>query len=311
LEILREGLGHIPYRLEVTQGDDLLGVLPLAFVRSRLFGKFLVSLPYLNYGGILTEDPKVGGLLVDGAIGLAEQLDVRYLELRHERTMAIEGLINRPGVKVHMRRDLPPSSDTLWQDLKSTVRNQIRKGRKGGFTIVWGGEERLSEFYEVFSHNMRDLGTPVYGRSLFRSVLRTFPERAEICVVRDGPRAVAAALILNGWGVTEVPSAGLLRSHRKSCANMLMYWSLLERAVELGQEVFDFGRSSPNSPTFQFKKQWGAHPHPAIWQYYLRRGQVGDMRPDNPRYSRAIGLWRRLPVPLTRWIGPSIVQGIP
>src|SRR5260370_33057072 len=92
---------------------------------------------------------------------------------------------------------------------------------------------------------------------------------------------------------------------------MLMYWVLVEGAFDRGQTVFDFGRSSQDSNTFRFKRQWGAEPLPAQWQYYVRRGEVSQMRPDNPRYQHMIRLWRRLPVALTRWIGPTIVRGIP
>ena len=100
--------------------------------------------------------------------------------------------------------------------------------------------------------------------------------------------------------MTEVPTASSLREFNPTCANMLMYWHLLDRAVDRGQAVFDFGRSTPDGPTFKFKKQWGAVPHPAAWQYHVREGDGGDMRPDNPRYQRAIRLWQRLPVRLTR-----------
>ena len=92
---------------------------------------------------------------------------------------------------------------------------------------------------------------------------------------------------------------------------MLMYWHLLERAVERGQSVFDFGRSSEDGSTHRFKKQWGAQPTPAEWQYH-RFGEGGDaVRTNNPRYQRLIGWWKRLPVPVTRWLGPFIVIGIP
>jgi FemAB-related protein (PEP-CTERM system-associated) len=199
----------------------------------------------------------------------------------------------------------------LWDQLSAKVRNQVRKGQKGDFTVHWGGAELLDEFYDVFNQNMRDLGTPVFGRGLFGGVLRQFPDRSELCVVRDGARPVAAALLLHGWGVTEVPSASALREYNPACVNMLMYWHLLERAVGRGQEVFDFGRSSEDSPTYRFKKQWGAAACPAEWQYHLRRGTIGTMRPDNPKYQRLIGVWRRLPLWLTRRIGPRIVRGIP
>jgi FemAB-related protein (PEP-CTERM system-associated) len=210
-----------------------------------------------------------------------------------------------------MRLELPKTAEQLNKQIGAKVRNQVKKGRDGNFTVHWGGAELLAEFHDVFSRNMRDLGTPTYGRRLFAAVLDQFPDRAELCVVRDGATPAATALLLHGWGVTEVPSASALRAYRPACVNMLMYWHLLERAIDRGQEVFDFGRSSEDSPTYKFKKQWGAAPVPAEWQYHLRQGTVGDMRPDNPRYRRMIAVWQRLPLGLTRCLGPLIVRGIP
>jgi FemAB-related protein (PEP-CTERM system-associated) len=276
-----------------------------------LFGRFLVSLPFVNYGGVVADDEAAGRRLIEGALELSEQLDVRYLEVRHEHATPHPSLIQRSGQKVHMRLDLPGSTEQLWNRVSSKVRNQVRKAQKCDLTVAWGRDELLQEFYEVFSRNMRDLGTPVYGSRLFRSVLRHFPDRSEFCIVRTGAVPVAAALVLHGWGVSEVPSASSLRLYNHTCANMLLYWHVLERAVQRGQAVLDFGRSNPDSNTYRFKKQWGATPVPAEWQYHLRRGGTEDMRPDNPRYARFIRLWQRLPVWLTRRIGPRIVRGIP
>jgi FemAB-related protein (PEP-CTERM system-associated) len=199
----------------------------------------------------------------------------------------------------------------MWKRFDPKVRNQVRKGEQSGFQISWGSFDLLDGFYEVLSRNMRDLGTPVYGKVLFREILSTFPEHAEICLLRDCGRPAAAALLLHGWGVTEVPTASALREYNPACVNMVMYWNLLERSITRGQQVFDFGRSTTEGNTFKFKKQWGAIPHPAIWQYAVKEGTVTDMRPDNPRYQRAIRLWQRLPVRLTQYIGPAIVRGIP
>jgi FemAB-related protein (PEP-CTERM system-associated) len=311
LNVLRHGLGHTPYCLEAATGATVRGFLPLAYVRSFLFGRFLVSLPYLNYGGVQADDEHVGRQLLDRAAGLADQLNVRYLELRHVRSSEHSALNYLTSSKVHMRRPLPPTPGLLWDKLSAKVRNQVRKGQKSGLEVAWGGLDLLPEFYGVFSHNMRDLGTPVYGRRLFAAILAQFPKEAEFCVVRAGGQAVAAALLLHGVGVCEVPSASSLRQYNPTCANMLMYWHLLERAVQRGHAAFDFGRCSPDSPTFRFKKQWGAEPEQAVWQYYLRRGSAGDMRPDHPRYQRFIRIWQRLPVRLTRVLGPRIVRGIP
>jgi serine/alanine adding enzyme len=311
LVVLQRGLKQVPYCLEAVQGGQTRGILPLAYVRSLVFGRFLVGLPYLNSGGVLADDDDAAAALIDRAVGLAQRLGVRHLELRHERPVAHTALPHRMDGKVHMRRPLPGTVAQLWDGLSPKVRNQVRKGQKGDLVVAWGGVERLGEFYDVFSRNMRDLGTPVYGRGLFAAALRQFPDDAELCVVGAGGRPVAAALLLHGRGVTEVPSASSLRSHNPTCANMLLYWHLLERAVLRGQASFDFGRSSPDSSTYRFKAQWGAHPEPAAWQYHVRAGGIAEMRPENPRYRRLIRLWQRLPVPLTRWIGPPIVRGIP
>jgi FemAB-related protein (PEP-CTERM system-associated) len=210
-----------------------------------------------------------------------------------------------------MRLPLPANVPELWKHLPSKVRNQVRKGQKVNLTTDWGGHNLLPEFYEVFSENMRDLGTPVYGSKLFQSILERFPDRAELAVVRHGRVAVAVGLLLHGWGISEVLSAALLRHYRASNANMLLYWNLLEQTIKRGNQIFDFGRSTKDSNTYRFKKQWGAKPEPAVWQYYLRRGSAADLRPDNPRFRGLIRVWQHLPVALTRRIGPWIVRGIP
>jgi FemAB-related protein (PEP-CTERM system-associated) len=311
LRVLARGLHHDVYALEAAEGGHTCGLLPLAFVRSLLFGRFLVSLPYLNSNGALADGDAARRRLVDRAVALADELKVRHLELRHERPVEHPALTGRMDAKVHMRLSLPDFPGPLWEGLSAKVRNQVRKGEKSGLTVAWGGEELLADFYAVFSRNMRDLGTPVYGRKLFQSILAEFPGDTELCVVRAGREPAAAAILLHGKGVTEVPSASSLRRFNPTCANMLLYWNLLDRAVRRGQGVFDFGRSTLDGPTYRFKKQWGARPAPAVWQYYQREGGAADVRPENPRFQRLIRIWQRLPLPLTRWIGPAIVRGIP
>lgn len=311
LTVLNHGLGHVPYWLEASAGNVIEGVLPLAFVKSWLFGRFLVSLPYLNSGGVLATSEPVATALVDRAVQLADELDVRYLELRHETELLHDALRDRLSTKVHMRLALPERAEVLWKQLKDKVRNQVRKGEKQGFDVAWGGESLLPGFYEVFSRNMRDLGTPVYPQRLFQEILSAFGDRAEVCVVRDAQKPISAALLVHGEGKTEIPSASSLRSYNTTNVNMLMYWQLLQRAIARGQQIFDFGRSTVDSSTYRFKKQWGAQPEAANWQYYVRRGSVGDMRPDNDKYGRLIQVWQRLPVGITKLVGPMIVRGIP
>lgn len=314
LAVLQDGLGHTPYALEFVRDERTCGVLPLALVRSILFGRFLVGLPYLNSGGVVADDDEAASALVDRAVALADRLDVRHLELRHEQTIEHPSLTHRLTHKVHMRLPLPETTGKLWDGLPSKVRNQVRKGQKLGLEVTWGVEDLMTEFYEVFSHNMRDLGTPTYGRRFFDAVLRHFggPERrAELCVVRAGGEAAAAGLLVHGCGVSEILSASSLRRHNPTNANMLLYWNLLERSVARGQGSFDFGRSTRDGSHYRFKKQWGAIEESAVWQYHVRSGDPTDLRPESGKYRLMIQVWRRLPVGWTRVVGPPIVRGIP
>ena len=305
------GLNHEPHVLIARRGGQWVGVLPLSLVRSALFGRFLVSLPYVSTAGVVALDAATASSLIDRAVELADSLDVRFLELRHEDPVEHPRLNQQRTDKVHMRLSLPESSDTLWKDLTPKVRNQIRKGQKQDFEVHWGGLDILEDFYSVFSRNMRDLGTPVFSRKLFSSILEAFPESAEFCTLTSAGKAAAGALLIHGQGITQVPSASALREFNRQNVNMLMYWQLLCRAIERGQSTFDFGRSSQESNTFRFKKQWGAEGEPAVWQYYVRKGDVSEMRPESKKYQLLIKTWQRLPVRLTRWIGPPIVRGIP
>jgi FemAB-related protein (PEP-CTERM system-associated) len=311
LTILQDGLGHEPLVLEAKAHGDTLAMLPLVSMKSMLFGRFLVGLPYLNTGGVLAMEEEAANCVIDQAIATADELNVNYLELRHEVRHLHASLNHELTEKVHMRLELPAASDDLWQNFSPKVRNQIRKAEKAQVTIEWGQHDLLPDFYAVFSHNMRDLGTPVYAHRLFSSILTHLPDAAEICIARHCGQAVASAVLIHGQGTSEVPSASSLRAANPLNCNMLMYWHLLKRAIERGQNVFDFGRSTAGSNTYRFKAQWGAIPHPAAWQYYVRKGNVSDMRPNNPKNQRRVAVWKRLPVWLTRLLGPAVVRGIP
>ncbi|HEY1190683.1 MAG TPA: GNAT family N-acetyltransferase, partial [Gemmata sp.] len=198
LEILRSALGHEVYALEATASGRTVGFLPLACVDSVLFGRFLVSLPYLNTNGVVAHTPEVQTELVSRAAVLADELNVRHLELRHEAPIAHPSLTASITSKVHMRLKLAPTPELLWKGFDSKLRNQIRKGEKSNFSVAWGTTGCLDGFYDVLAENMRDLGSPVYGLGLFRAILGAFPDDAEICLVRDGAKPVAAALLLHG-----------------------------------------------------------------------------------------------------------------
>lgn len=306
-----EGLRHPCYVIRATENDNTVGVLPLAFVKGPIFGKFLVSLPYINTGGAWARDESVAHKLVDASCDLADSLNVRYLELRHEVAVAHPKLNHQRVDKFHMRLALPATDEELRKSFKSKLRSQVKKSMSYEPKVAFGRHDKLDEFYKVFARNMRDLGTPVFSKSLFKGVLNHFEDDAEICIVSHGDEVAAAAMLVHQDGLTEVPSASCLREFNRQGTNMAMYWNLMARAIELGSHTFDFGRSSKGSGTYKFKEQWGAKPHPAIWQYYVRQGDVEAMRPDSDGNQRLIKMWQKLPVWFTKLIGPAIVRGIP
>jgi serine/alanine adding enzyme len=307
-----DGLRH-PCYLLVQRGADgePHGLLPLQLVKSIVFGKFLVSLPYVNTGGVWAEDEESAQELVSAACDLADELQVRYMELRHETPVDHPRWTMQRTDKVHMRLPLPATVEELNRSFKSKLRSQLKKIAILPFQIHWGGRELLVDFYAIFSHNMRDLGTPVMSKKLFECILSEFSDRAELCVVKLHGTPLSTALLVHQNNVTEVPSAGSLRSHNSTGVNMWMYHHLLMRAIERNSATFDFGRSSIDSNTYRFKAQWNATPYPSVWQYYVRKGSANDMRPESSRNQQLIRIWKRLPIALTRWIGPTIVRGIP
>lgn len=309
--VLHDALGHEPYFLIARRDHLVTGLLPLTLVRSLLFGRFLVSLPYLNTAGVLSNCPESARRLIDRAVELADELQVKHLELRHEREIEHPSLTERMTTKVHMRLALPETPESLMASFKSKLRSQVKKSLANGQTVTWGREELLGDFYAVFSRNMRDLGTPVYPRQLFQSMLRSFPTEAELCIVYQERQPAAAALLVHGPGTTQVPSASTLREFNPTNANMRLYWHLLERSVLRGQSTFDFGRSSAESGPYKFKEQWGARPDPAIWQTYRRAGTSNELRPDNSKFQTLIRVWTMLPMPAANFLGPWIVRGIP
>jgi FemAB-related protein (PEP-CTERM system-associated) len=275
-----------------------------------LFGRFLVSVPFLNYGGVLASDAAAADALVAEARTVARRFGASHVELRHTDRQ-FSGLPCRAH-KLKLTRLLPATTDALWSAVDRKVRNQVRKAQKDGLTAQTGRSELIDDFYAVFSRNMRDLGTPVYAKRLFVETAKLFSEELETYVVRLGGVPVAAAIALRFKDTVIVPWASSLREHRQHCPNMLLYWTMLETAVQRGARTFDFGRSTIGAGTHQFKLQWGAQPTPMHWEYVLlTRATAPDHGPYNPKFAAAIAAWQRLPLWFANAVGPAIVRNIP
>jgi FemAB-related protein (PEP-CTERM system-associated) len=309
--IIERTFGHETHYL-VARGDggETRGVLPLVRLKSRLFGDFLVSLPYFNYAGVLAESPAASQALLEEAERLAHKLGVSHIELRHRG--AVELALPMRDDKVAMLLNVPNGEDGLWSSFKPKLRAQIRRPEKEGATVREGGAELVDDFYAVFARNMRDLGTPVYARQFFQAIVASFPAQARIFVVDLARTPVAAGLVLAHRKTLEIPWASSLREANPAGVNMLLYWSVLRYAAARGFRRFDFGRSSKDSGTYRFKLQWGAQPEPLKWHYWLRGGgAVPQLTPHNPKYRLAVAAWRKLPVSVANLLGPHIVKNLP
>ena len=242
-------------------------------------------------------------LLIDEAICTARDLGASHIEFRQERPLD-NGFPDKTR-KVSMRLTLPASGADLWNALPSKLRSQIRKPQKEGMTVRISRHEELENFYRIFSINMRDLGTPVYPKHFFRNILDHFPDNSWICTVSAGKRPLASGFLVGFKEKLEIPWASSLRKYNRLGSNMLLYWSCLEFACDREFRVFDFGRSTIGESTYRFKEQWGAAASPDALAILARAdGTLPEINPRNPKYRFAIGMWKRLPVSLTRLLGP-------
>lgn len=308
--VFERGLGHRTDYLMARAGATPVGVLPLVHVNSWLFGRALSSLPYVNYGGVLASRPDAAPALVHAAADIARRRRLHYIVLRH-RERQLTNLAVRSH-KVTMLLGLAATPEEMWTALDKKVRNQIRKAEKSSLTCVSGGPELLDRFYFVFARNMRDLGTPVYGKRLFSEILAAEPRDARLHLVLLDNEPIACAFSYAYGSVMEVPSASSLREHRSLCPNHLLYWSMIQQAIAQGRTCFDFGRSTPGDGTYLFKEQWGARAVPLNWEYQL----LGDTRlptddRQSARHQRRIATWKKLPLPLTNALGPRIARCVP
>lgn len=302
------------YRLKVDRlasfrDGKIVGILPLVRQQSFLFGRHLVSLPWFDACGVAADDEQSRAALVAEAVSRAKASRIAEVQLRQKQPSEISPHVRTD--KVLMELPLPKTPGNLWDSFKPAVRNQVRKGQKSGLTVQSGGAELLADFFAVYSENMRDLGSPAHHRRFFEAVLENFAAESTLHVTKLNRETVGAGLTMANGNAMEIPWASSLRKHNKLCVNHTMYWHMLERSCEQGFEVFRFGRSTPDSGTYRFKKQWGAKPVQLHW-YLLPTDPdaVPDTAPPKDSYGRAAQMWTKLPVWAANFIGPKIIARV-
>jgi FemAB-related protein (PEP-CTERM system-associated) len=292
------------------EGDQITGVLPLTYMPGRLAGNRLISMPFLDQGGLLATSNESAADLWSAAVDLAEKLGARGIDLRGERYLApVDQETSRYLFLLPLSEDI----DAIWKSLHSKVRNQVRKSEKLGLSTRRAEPEELPKFYSVLSRNMRDLGSPVHGRRFFSSIFEQLGAFCRLYLTEDASRAVVAGgIAIEFGGTVTVPWASALREARPSCPNHSLYWRILCDAAESGAEQFDFGRSTEGTGTYRFKKQWGTSIEPLRWRSFDRQGRPQKESFIDPRkHSTAVELWRHLPLSLTTRIGPWLRGRLP
>lgn len=309
-EVIKKSFGHETIVLAaVAENRNILGGLPLTFFSSKVFGKFAVSIPFLNYGGVISAYFDIAKALIEKSQSICTEKKLSHMEIRTMQAGLAENTLDK---KVSMVLELPETDEILDKQLGTKLRAQYKKAEDYKPTCKIGKLDLLNDFYQVFSRNMRDLGTPVYSRDWFLNILSAPAIKSSILIVYMDNKPVSAGFLVGNDVMLEIPWASTIQSANAKNANMWMYRCVLSYAIAEGYKFFDFGRSTLGAGTYKFKKQWGALPYQHYWYYVLASGnQKPELNPDNPKFKIFIYLWKLMPIWLTKLIGPSIIKHIP
>jgi serine/alanine adding enzyme len=308
--VMERAFGWRTFYLLAEESGEVHGVLPLVWQNSRLFGNLLSSMPYFSEGGILATSEVAEGLLLSEAILLARQLKSKHVELRQMTKLAAD--LPSKTDRVAMVVDLHPNPETMLQRFDTKMRSNVRRCCKKGLVAEFGGLEFLGDFYKIFAHRMRDLGTPVYAKGFFEQILSVFPKESFICRVRSQQKIVSASFMTGFRNSIESNWAASLPEGKDLKASMFMAWQSMCFAAAKGYRRFDFGRSSIGSPTYNFKLEWNARVIPLYWYLWSPRDEKSiELDRRNPKFRAAIEIWKKLPLPVTKVLGPPIAKCIP
>lgn len=307
-DVIQEVFGHECLYLSVRDGTEVQGILPLVRVRSLLFGHYLVSMPFLNYGGPLGTEPAVRALVAH-ATDLARTGGVRLLEMRSRIPLPIE--LTASHRKITVILDLQATPELTFKAFDSKLRSQVRRPQKEGVVVKFGADQ-VQPFFRVLATHMRDLGTPVQPLRLFEAIARAFPDDAWFMCAYLHDEPVAGGCGFQFGDEFEMTWASSLRKFNREAPNMLVYWATMERAIHQGLKHFNFGRCTPGGGTHKFKRQWGGRDEQLWWYGLSRDGETAATpSPTDGAFSWGPRVWRLLPEKIATAIGPAIVRYIP
>ncbi len=308
-DAIADSFGHRSIYIEARKNGKITGILPLIHVKSILFGNILSSVAFAAYGGVLADDQDTFELLLKKSIIISKEYGVDYADLKFIN----EPLCDLPHSETYVTfiKELSADHDENLKAIPRKQRAMVRKGIKSGLKAIVSSD-RLDDFYDIFAVNVHRLGTPVYSKKWFQALLNAYGDEAELLVVEHENKVISGVLSFY-YGDTVLPYyAASLMEYRKFAPNDFQYWELMKRAVDRGCRYFDYGRSKKGTGQFSFKKHWGFEPQPLHYRYILNKiDKVPEINPLNPKYKRKIEAWKRLPLAVTKVLGPHIVKNIP
>lgn len=307
-EVLERAFGHRGYFLYAQSAGEIVGVLPLAHVRSYLFGSSLASTPFCVYGGIVADTIDASEALRNEACRLADTLKVGALELRNMRPSTADWPVKE--LYYTFRKAIDPDDDVNLKAIPNRQRAMVRKGIKEGLQSEW--DEGVERLYKVYAQSVRNLGTPVFSQKYLRILREVFADDCSVLMITHEDRDIAA--VMSFYFRDEViPYYGGSTATARTVkgVNHFMYWELMRFSNARGCRLFDFGRSKEGTGPFSFKKNFGFEPQPLPYEYYLVKSDaVPDLNPLNPKYQLLIKTWSRLPLPLANTLGPFLARSL-
>jgi FemAB-related protein (PEP-CTERM system-associated) len=303
--------GHPIYPIVSQDENGINGVLPIVFIKSRLFGRILCSMPFVNFGGVCADRIEVEKNLVQHAMKLAAEVNADYLELRSSKSSSLG--LEESTRKVSMVIRLEDGHESIWTGFKSKHRKNIKRAYKYDVNIRTGHAELVDDFYHVMSHSWRDLGTPFYKKRYFEELFDYFSDQdLKIFAVYMNGQPISVAM--NGYFKQTVEGMwmGTIKEYRKLQPTYILYWEMIKDCCERGYSSFHLGRSTADSTGETFKKKWNAEIKQLYWQYYMPDGnEMPQLNVDNTKYKLAIDAWKKLPLPVAGFLGPLISKSIP
>lgn len=305
--VLEESFGHNVQFLFAERDGEIEGILPLAQVKSFLFGNNLVSLPFCVYGGVIADNSEAASLLIESATLLAKELKVDSLELRN--TLASGQDWPTKSLYYTFRRSISDDNEANMLAIPRKRRAMIRQGIKG--ELISEEDNGWERVYNTYAESVRNLGTPVFSAKYFRVLREVFKDDCRVLMITHEGKDVAGLMSFYFKDQVLPYYAGSYDSAKAHKAHDFMYWELMRRSADEGVKLFDFGRSKEGTGPFLFKKGWGFEPENLHYEYYLvKADSIPEVNPNNPKYKLFIDMWKKLPVPVANKLGPLLSRSL-